>query len=290
MAALSSRAPTTGEPVMSYTERFQQPEQASSYDLQQYGPSTQDSFLWSLEQDVLRSILERHGTAATKRRLLDFACGTGRVLSFLENLVDETDGVDISRAMVNRASSRCRRSKLFVGDIVEDRSLVAGPYDVITAFRFLLNADAPLRERVLPALRERIGDGGLLIANLHGNAHSLRHFSLAYRKWRIRRSAANQPHNDLMLAELTPAAVRKLFRASGFDVVEEIGLGILPQLVYKTPLQPLARWIDRTLSGIHALRGVSIDLVFVCKPANQLRRSDSESAASSLPSPAHKAV
>ena len=259
-----------------YRERFSAAAEAESYDAEQYAHSSHSSFLWELQQPVVRALLERQRALRGELRLLDFACGTGRILSFVENFAGESDGVDISPAMLERAAQRCARSRLLAGDIVEDQSLAPGPYDVITTFRFLLNAEPGVRRDVLDALRVRLAPDGLLIANVHGNATSLRHISLVYRRWESRRRPAAEA--DLMLAEMSPRAARELFASAGFEVVEQIGFGILPHLAHRSFLRPLARAVDRQLSALRPLRDVSVDLLFVCRPS--VRVDTARSAAS----------
>lgn len=266
-----------------YRERFSAAAEAESYDAEQYGRSSHSTFLWELQQPVLRALLERQRAIRGELRLLDFACGTGRILSFVENLASESEGVDISPAMLARAAPRCRRSRLLAGDIVEDQSLASGPYDVITTFRFLLNAEPTVRGEVLDALRQRLAPDGLLIANIHGNAASLRHISLAYRRWESRRRPAAEA--DLMLAEMSPPAARELFASAGFEVVEQVGFGLLPHLAHRSFLRPFARAVDRQLSGRRALRDVAVDLLFVCRPS--ARVDTARGAASADQSRAH---
>ena len=247
-----------------YRERFTKAREAELYDSEQYARDSHSSFLWELQQPVVRALLERQRALLGRLRLLDFACGTGRILSFAEELASESDGVDISPAMLERARQRCRRSRLSAGDIVADASLAPGPYDVITAFRFLLNAEPAARRAVLGALRARLAPDGLLIANVHGNATSLRHISLAYRRWESRRPRA--AGEARMLEEMSPRAARDLFAAAGFEMVEQIGFGILPHLAHRSFLRPLARAVDRQLSARSVLRNLSVDLLFVCRP------------------------
>ena len=45
-------------------------------------------------------------------QLLDFACGTGRVLACVEPLARTVDGIDISENMVAVARKRCQRARL----------------------------------------------------------------------------------------------------------------------------------------------------------------------------------
>ena len=106
-------------------------------------------------------------------RLLDFACGSGRILSFVEGLVSTAEGVDISTGMAEVAQQRCTSATIRVGNILEDPGLLQPPYDIITCFRFLLNVENSIRRSSLRRLREVIRTpGGLLLINIHGNSRS----------------------------------------------------------------------------------------------------------------------
>ena len=84
--------------------------------------------------------------------------------------------------MVAVARARCRKAQLQVGDILTQPELLQKRYDVITAFRFLLNVEDDVRRRVLRRLREVIREPeGLLLVNVHGNSHSLRHPAIVWR-------------------------------------------------------------------------------------------------------------
>lgn len=250
-----------------YLERFQQPSDVVAYDESEYGRGSYSSFIWKLQQPVLRSIIEEQRARIGKIRLLDFACGTGRILSFVEDLVEQSDGVDLSLPMIERAAARCQKSRLIVGDIVADSSIARGRYEIITTFRFLLNAENSVRLAVLRALRARIdSEHGILIANVHGHSLSSRHLALKYRRWQSARSEPSA-ENDPMLAEMEKAEIIELFRAGGFEEVRILGFGVLPQFLYRTPAKFLAKWIDRALAARSFATPFSIDLMCVCTPA-----------------------
>ena len=161
----------------------------TAYETSEYGAGSYSSLVWEWQRPVLEKIVSdfRQTNKSEPVRLLDFACGTGRVLASLEPLVDAADGVDISENMVELARKKCRAARLLVGDILTQPELLSPPYDVITSFRFLLNVEPELRLRVLKKLRDvlRTPDG-LLVVNVHGNSHSLRHPAILWRRWRER--------------------------------------------------------------------------------------------------------
>jgi SAM-dependent methyltransferase len=234
-----------------------------SYDSKEYGAGSYSSRIWELQLPQLKEILRQHQTEARHPlRLLDFACGTGRVLSTLEPEVAVADGVDISAEMLAVARKRCTKARLQVGDILSQQNLLQGQYDVITAFRFLLNVEPEIRRRVLRRLREVISEpDGRLVINVHGNSRSLRHPAILWRRWRERRHKT-----DAMLNEMSPDETRALLSECGFDVVWQFGFGILPPSLYRTPLRSIAFALDRALAGNKWWNDWAVDMLFVCRP------------------------
>lgn len=247
-----------------YSTRFTTPEEVAHYEGSEYGRQSYSTCIWELQKPVLWRILEGHRAKLGSLRLLDFACGTGRVLSFMEPLADSSEGLDISPEMAALAKAKCVRSQISVGDICAEPTLVSGKYGAITAFRFLLNAQPSLREDVLRQLRAVIAENGILVANVHGNSRSLRHPFVLFRKWQ-RKKAPERFAANFMVEEMSPKEVRQLFERTGFEVVEQIGFGLLPQFLYRTFLRGLAWRVDRALSGVPLLRNVCVDLLFVCR-------------------------
>jgi SAM-dependent methyltransferase len=247
-----------------YAERFATAEDVCSYENQEYGRDSYSSLIWDLQKPVLRQWVDaqqkRIGRGAG---LLDFACGTGRVLSFLEDLVAESEGVDISPAMAKVATSRCRKASISVGNICSDPQLAAKKYDLITSFRFLLNVEPDIRAAVLRQLRSRLNpQSGILIVNVHGSSRSLRHPAILYRRRRQRKGPAG---GNVMLAEMSPCEVKTLLKECGFKIVSWRGFGVLPQFLYRTPLRGIAAWIDRLASRFEWTRYISIDLLYACR-------------------------
>ena len=247
-----------------YASRFQAPEAVAAYEMQEYGPDSYASRMWELQQPRLAALLQQQQTTVGRPlTLLDFACGTGRVLAAVGPLVARAEGLDISPEMVAVAKSKCPRAHLRVADILQTETLPANTYDVITAFRFLLNVEPSVRCAVLARLRESIRQpDGVLLVNVHGNSHSLRHPALVWRRWRERA----QP-TGAMLNEMSAGETRALLRDTGFEVRQEFGFGLLPPTLYRTPLRGLTRALDKTLAERGLLREWSIDLLFVCRPA-----------------------
>lgn len=248
-----------------YSNRFATSDAVSSYEGAEYAPDGYAALIWELQKPFIHEILEAQDKGPGSCRLLDFACGTGRVLSFCEGFCAVSDGLDISAAMLERASERCQQSRLVVGDICTEAILLESPYNIITAFRFLLNAEPPLRVAVLEQLRRRIhSEHGILIVNMHGNSASARHFPLWLRRLRARVNPAK--HQEVMMTEMSLAETRALLRDAGFRVIREIGFGVVPGFLYRSSLKPICHWLDRRLCGSNFFKNISIDVIFVCVP------------------------
>jgi len=247
----------------SYSSRFQTQADVEAYEAREYGAASYATHVWQWQRPVLERIIQDALRGRTSpARLLDFACGTGRVLACVESLVDVAEGVDISEKMVALARAKCRQARFKVGDILAQPELLQPSYEVITAFRFLLNVEPAVRRRVLLKLREVTCEpDGLLIVNVHGNSRSLRHPAVVWRRWR----EAARP-TGAMLNEMSLAETKSLLRASGFEIVRQFGFGLLPPTLYRTPLRRPAARLDQLCAGDNLWRNCSIDLMFVCRP------------------------
>jgi ubiquinone/menaquinone biosynthesis C-methylase UbiE len=249
--------------TISYSERFQQKDAVESYDANEYATGSYSTRIWQLQRPVLEKNLTDFRRARTEPvRLLDFACGTGRVLSCVEQFADTADGIDISENMVAVARTKCQRARLQVGNILSNPELLQKNYDVITCFRLLLNLESAMRGRILRELRRVIHEpSGRLLINIHGNSHSLRHPAIVWRRWRKQPETA-----EVMLNEMSVAETEKLLGESGFEVVQKIGFGHLPPGFYRTPLRAAAFAADGFLAGANSLSHWSVDILFVCRP------------------------
>ena len=256
-----------------YSQRFISVEEANAYNRSEYGPGSYSSFIWELERPLLEEILDSIRAEKPEFSLLDFACGNGRITEVAEGYAGKSLGIDISKEMIELARKTCRRSSFSVGDFNKDDRLAAGQYDVITMFRFILNADSDLREGALRWLRNCIQEGsGRLILNMHGNVYSMRHPSIVFRKWRIRYAGGNDQGGRIMLNEMSVHDVSELLQRTGFEIVEYYGVGVMPPLLYRIPVaRNIAGWVDRVTTGVRLLRNVSVNVIFVCRPVPDVR-------------------
>jgi Predicted methyltransferase (contains TPR repeat) len=246
-----------GEPKRrgDYPAGWRTADAARSYELDLAREGLYGGWLEQRERELLIDVVDRWlGTRPIRH--LDFACGTGRIAATLQAQVASTTGVDMSPEMLTVAKDRLPQAELVSGDIVADPSILHGRYDLITAFRFFLNAGKPLRNDVLGVLRGALADDGILLFNVHSNAWSLRAVSVLIRRLVLHQDWWNQ---------LSYPTVRNELRDRGFEVVELHGYNYLTSKGYR--LLPTA-WVlglERTLSRLQPLRYVAVDLLFVCR-------------------------
>lgn len=237
-----------------YRERFQLKAEVDHYG-SLYETGTRDSLVWDLQKKYLLSALSPW--LARPSRYLDFACGTGRIVHLVAKEFPDAavDAVDISAAMVEKARQSISPAEIDwqVGDIVTDDAIALGPYDAISAFRFLLNAEPEVRLDVLRALRRRISPSGLLIVSVQGNRSSLR--TLA----RLKRNAAGED-----IATLSRGMVQQLASASGFEIAAAHGCSVVPDVGHRR-LPAAARFIDRRV-GLRSKTVGLIDVIYLLRP------------------------
>ena len=114
---------------------------------------------WLVEQQLLAQIIATQ-VPPEARSAADFACGTGRVLEFLGRRFPHPVGIDVSPDMLALARDRCPEASFITGDVTTAPDLAPGPFDLITAFRFFLNAEPKLRDEVMAWMRDALGQAG----------------------------------------------------------------------------------------------------------------------------------
>ena len=169
----------TLQPPRSYRESHLDPARVTSYERGLGDIRAAKGLEWMLERRLIDELLRDY---PKPRRAIDFACGTGRLLGFLAERTPEVIGVDVSAAMIEVAGARCPSARLVLGDVTVNPGLFTETADIVTAFRFLLNAEPPLRAAALGWMRDRLGPDGLLIVNFHRNPRSLRGSYLRLRR------------------------------------------------------------------------------------------------------------
>jgi SAM-dependent methyltransferase len=197
----------------------------------------------SLERPILQTIfqgLKKEGL----RSCLDFACGTGRITAIEELYFDPCYGVDVSETMLEQARERQGGAVYIKQDLT--RELLDRRFDVVTAFRFFLNAEHSLKQDALHAIGEMLEENGCLVANVHVNSSSF----LGY-AYRIRnRLMGTKKANILSFSEFNSYLVN-----AGFSIEKVYFYSYLPRIgrFYPKPYAFLMGPVEKMWKGIPLL-------------------------------------
>lgn len=213
-----------------------------------YSGDNYNTRVWELEKDILEKTIELYFGDRKINNYLDFACGTGRVCSFLEDKVVNSVGVDVSDSMLEIAKDHCQKTKLLQIDITQDDS-INEKFDLITAFRFFLNAEDELRKEALKKMRALLKKDGYLIFNIHGNKNSFRHLQL------FLSGRGN---------EISPNEIRNLLKECGFTIKKIVGVSFLYE---KLSFLPKKWWfsLEKIIQKIPFLNETAIDFIAVAQ-------------------------
>lgn len=215
------------------------------------------AMVWRLEQRVLDQVVRRAGWQPPAH-YLDFACGTGRVLAYLEERFDRSVGVDVSEEMISVARSRTRRSELLLADLTQEDPLSGLEFDLITAFRFFPNAQPDLRRAAMRSLAAHLSNRGMLVFNNHLNAASLLRRMLRA----IRRDDPDKGmlHEEaLELITEYGLALERVYAIAFLPVSERRLQWLVPVI---RPCESLLAWMN-----VPAWRAAAQNLIYVCRRA-----------------------
>ena len=241
---------------MSYRDTHATQEAADNYLKNVYGPRTFDTWLWRHEKRALREIIE--GCCSSRKNYLDFACGTGRIIETVAPLFENSTGVDVSAEMLKHARSKMSVPQLLELDLTTDDQSAPGPFDLITAFRFLVNAESDLRRAALKALRQRIATDGLLVVNNHSNPVSTKVVTSTIGRISGRGSGGTSLSMRVATDELERA---------GFVVVDVVGVGVLTSSLYRLLGERAAERAESLAVRSSLVQRYCTTQILVCRPA-----------------------
>lgn len=248
-----------------YTESHKGKNYGIKYDNETYSKKTYDYKVWELEKLLLKRILPRN----KKLRILDFACGTGRISEYLEELkFKNITGIDVSDEMLKIADKKLKSTDLLNIDVNDKNKLIKknNIFDIIVCFRFFLNADQELRTKTLNSLKELLRDDSELIFNIHGNTFSYRFIEVLFRNIMKKISAILFRRDEDIFRyrkQLSVYEVRKLIKENNYDIQQIYSYAFLPSIL--SNILPYKIWFyieslfisDKFLYGSH--------LIFICK-------------------------
>jgi SAM-dependent methyltransferase len=228
-----------------YIRSHTAPGKGRAYD-ESYRTNPWSRYLWSREQAVLGKILQKHFPSGNAD-LLDFACGTGRITSFLEDKVRTSTGIDVSQSMLQQASHKLKKTELLEANLLQANPFGARKFNLITAFRFFVNAEPELRLSAMKALAGLLADDGIFVFNNHQNSDAP-YIRLAL--WNMARKKLTG-YNTLSLEQC-----HHLAASAGLRITEVYPVGLLhlpkchlPPILYKT--------VDATAMKLPFVAGLS---------------------------------
>jgi SAM-dependent methyltransferase len=240
----------------SYRTSHQMKDHGARYDSVVYGEGQYDANVWEIERAQLARIVQKYFPNGISN-YLDFACGTGRILSQVAPRATQATGLDISAEMVKEARKKVQHAEYILGDITEDQNLLdgRGPFTGITMFRFLLNAEPALRKNVLEAIVPHLASEGIFICNNHGNQSSALALVLFLRRM-LGLSVTKAYHYQDALA---------LLEQHDLHVVETVGTCFLPRLTSRILPRGLWRWLELQLGKCKWLSRYAIYQIYVAR-------------------------
>ena len=237
-----------------YTDSHKYAAKGAEYE-RHYETQAWDRFLWSREREILLEILAKY-FAGRDVHLLDFACGTGRITRFLEDRVTTSTGVDVSASMLAVARQKLKRTQIIEADLTVDNILKPRQFNLITAFRFFLNAEPELRSAAIGALAELLAEDGCLVFNNH---HNLGSPWIKLLSWRHR-----QKNPDGIFNVMSNNQMKNLVESAGLEMVD-----IYPMGFFHPPKVPVSYRLNRAIDNVacrfKCLNRFSENPIVVCR-------------------------
>jgi SAM-dependent methyltransferase len=238
----------------SFTNSHKMEGKGAGYD-ERYSTDPWRRFLWSQEQHALKDFADTC-LKGKEIHLLDFACGTGRVCEFFEPYVKTAIGVDVSRSMLDMARQKLKRTQIIEADITKDTTVLGGrKFNLITAFRFFLNAEPELRAAVMKTLVPLLADDGYFVFNNQRNSTSpLLRFKFHRR---------HNQRNFMSMQEMHDLACQ-----FGLEIVRIYPIGFLPLPKIKLP-ECCNNAVDGIVRRFKCLENFSESPIAICRFASK---------------------
>jgi len=219
------------------------------------------ALIWKMEQKILTKIVHKFVNNGPIQHL-DFACGTGRIISFLEPLVETSTGVDVSSSMLEVAENVTKNANLIHADITRENVLGEEKFNLITAFRFFPNAEPSLRLEALASIKKYMKPGAIFIFNNHKNNLCPGHLITRLGHSIIRLVTFNQKGRYRLMSH---KEVFKLMSDQGFEILSIYHTGILPETErIFFPFRPLVELIEKFAMYVPFLKWFSHNIIYVC--------------------------
>jgi len=246
-----------------YRTSHQKPGKGASYDTA-IRSGRYRGLVWAWEKRILDGVLRTY-YLHRRIQLLDFACGTGRIISFLEEKVESATGVDVSESMLSITAGKVNKSDLLLADLTEEDVLSDRQFNLITAFRFFLNAQPSLGREVMRILSDHLAGDGYLIFNNHLQRGSLMHLALSlWAKFRGRERCRSLSANE----------VKELLSGAGLRVAATHHWGLLPANDRRMPMPAgLLAIVEGWAGRCRLFRPLAQNVIYICAKLPATRHS-----------------
>jgi SAM-dependent methyltransferase len=244
--------------TMSYKDSHKYAQKGAEYEAF-YQMQPWEGFLWSREQKIILKILEKY-FKGRDIHLLDFACGTGRITAFMEERVKTSTGVDVSSSMLAIAKRKLKRTEIIKADITTEDVLQGRKFNLITAFRFFVNAEPALRCSAMQALAGLLSEDGYFVFNNHQS------YGSPWIKLRWLRHRQINPQGIFNV--MTIGQMRELVECVGLEIVELYPAGFFHPPKIAIP-RAVSRAAENVCSRIKFLARFSESPVAVCCRRNR---------------------
>ena len=186
----------------------------------------------------------------------DVACGYGRMTSHFEKTSYKSTGIDVSNEMLTIAEKTCTKTTFIKTDITKKN--LNKKYDLITCFRYFVNAKKPEKEKMIKAIRKIVKNNGLFIFNIHKNPNLT---TKIYSKYQ--RIINNKKVNTTSRKEVEKL-IKELFEIKQTIANDYIGLFKLKFIKNKTLIKIIIS-TDKLIDAITPNK-FATNIVYVCKP------------------------
>lgn len=248
---------------MNYRSSHTAANKGENYDIS-FELSDYRQFILDWEIKVLNKIVSE--TLVNRDNYLDFACGTGRITKILEPFFLSSYGIDVSKSMLKEAESKLNKTILIEQDITEDNPFEANQMDLISSFRFFLNAEEDLRTEVLKQLHNILSPTGYLVFNIHNNKTFINRvidrLAIAKKKLNGERFI---PQKSFSIKE-----TERLLKENKFETVKLYHRVLIPIKSENTRFK-ISRFknLEDFFSNKNGFKYLSRNIIYVCRKVSQ---------------------
>ncbi|MDC1033387.1 class I SAM-dependent methyltransferase [Candidatus Pelagibacter sp.] len=147
--------------------------------------------IWNIEQKILDKFMFN----IKDPDYLDFAGGTGRIITYLQNKCKKKYLIDASEKMITHAKKTLPDVNFINSDFNKIENFNE-KFDLITAFRFFPNAEPHLRNEAMSFISKCLKNNGFLIFNNHKNFWS---FPFFFKRLTLRSDGFGMTHKEIKL-------------------------------------------------------------------------------------------